>query len=71
MHTVQFALTLLKSQLGTSNVISYIYEGFVWDDDDLTCQVVSGLSVAVILILTGIVIGLFIGVGICICRRRK
>jgi len=71
MHTVQFALTLLKSQLGTLNVISYIYEGFVWDDDDLTCQVVSGLSVAVILILTGIVIGLFIGVGICICRRRK
>ena len=71
MHTVQFALTLLKSQLGTSNVISYIYEGFAWDDDDLTCQVVSGLSVAVILILTGIVIGLFIGVGICICRRRK
>ena len=71
MYTVQFALTLLKSQLGTSNVISYIYEGFVWDDDDLTCQVVSGLSVAVILILTGIVIGLFIGVGICICRRRK
>ena len=71
MHTVQFALTLLKSQPGTSNVISYIYEGFVWDDDDLTCQVVSGLSIAVILILTGIVIGLFIGVGICICRRRK
>ena len=46
-------------------------EGSAWDDDDLTCKVVSGLSIAVILLITGIVIGLFIGIGVYICKGRK
>ena len=46
-------------------------EEFAWCDDDLTCKV-PGLSIlAVSLIITGIVIGLCIGIGVYIYMGKK
>ena len=44
-------------------------DGFVWDDDDLTCETVSSTGLIIGLVISVIVLVGFIGIGICVCRR--